>query len=153
LIASYIDKRLKGGKFCGRKLAAVSERTANLDIIRLRNVLKSAIDDGYIRELPRIKMLDEAPAPKRDLVTPAEFNRLIQAARTTCEKNGHRLADYLRFLAFSGAREQEALRIKWAEVDFERERVTIGADQLTKNWESRTVEFNPQLGALLREMH
>ena len=62
------------------------------------------------------------------------------------------MADYLRFLAFSGAREQEALRIKWAEVDFERERVTIGADRLTKNWESRTVEFNPQLGALLRDM-
>jgi integrase len=153
LIASYIDKRLKGGKFCGRKLAAVSERTANLDIIRLRNVLKSAVDDGYIRELPRIKMLDEAPPPKRDLVTPAEFDRLIDAARNACEKNGEQLADYLRFLAFSGAREKEALRIKWADVDFERERVTIGADRLTKNWESRTVEFNPQLGALLREMH
>jgi integrase len=59
----------------------------------------------------------------------------------------------LRFLAFSGAREKEALRIKWADVDFERERVTIGADRLTKNWESRTVEFNPHLEALLREMH
>src|SRR5580704_11611540 len=88
LIASYIDKRLKGGTFCGRKLAAVSERTANLDVIRLRNVLKSAIDDGYIRELPRIKMLDEAPPPKRDLVTPAEFERLIKAAQSDCEKNG-----------------------------------------------------------------
>jgi integrase len=153
LIASYIDKRLKGGTFCGRKLAAVSERTANLDVIRLRNVLKSAIDDGYIRELPRIKMLDEAPPPKRDLVTPAEFERLIKAAQSDCEKNGEQLVDYLRFLAFSGAREKEALRIKWADVDFERERVTIGADRLTKNWESRTVEFNPQLEALLREMY
>jgi integrase len=153
LIVSYIDKRLKGGTFCGRKLAAVSERTANLDVIRLRNVLKSAIDDGYIRELPRIKMLDEAPPPKRDLVTPAEFERLIKAAQSNCEKNGEQLADYLRFLAVSGAREKEALRIKWADVDFVRERVTIGADQLTKNWESRTVEFNPQLGALLRQMH
>ena len=81
LIASYIDKRLKGGKFCGRKLAPVSERTANLDIIRLRNVLKSAVDDGYVRELPKVKMLDEAPPPKRNLVTPTEFDRLIDAAR------------------------------------------------------------------------
>jgi integrase len=152
LISSFIDKRLKGGKFHGRKLAAVSERTANLDIMRLRNVLKCAMDDGHIRELPRIKMLDEAPPPKRDLVTPAEFDRLIEAAQTACGKNGAQLADYLRFLAFSGAREQEALRIKWGDVDLERERVTIGADGLTKNSESRTVEFNPQLGALLREM-
>src|SRR5438874_9702094 len=104
LIASYVDKRLKGGKFNGRKLPAVSERTANLEMIRLRNVLKSAIDDGYIRELPKIKMLDEAPPPKRDLVTPAEFDRLIEAAPNACEKNGEQVADYLRFLAFSGAR-------------------------------------------------
>jgi len=130
----------------------VSERTANLDLMMIRNVLKAAMDDGYLRELPRMKMLDEAPPPKRDLIAPAEFDRLIEAARNGCKKNGEELADYLRFLAFSGAREQEALRIKWADVDFERERVTIGADRLTKNWESRTVEFNPQLGTLLRDM-
>jgi integrase len=152
-ITAYLDKRLKGGIFCGRKLGPVSERTTNLDLMMLRNVLKAAMDDGHLRELPRMKMLDEAPPPKRDLVTPAEFDRLIKAARNACEKNGEQLADYLRFLAFSGAREKEALRIKSADIDFERERVTIGADQLTKNWESRTVEFNPQLGTLLREMH
>ena len=152
-ITAYLDKRLKGGIFCGRKLQPVSERTANLDLMMLRNVLKSAMDDGHLRELPRMKMLDEAPPPKRDLIAPAEFDRLIDAARNACEKNGEEFAYYLRFLAFSGAREQEALRIKWADVDFERERITIGADRLTKNWESRTVEFNPQLGALLREMH
>jgi integrase len=152
-VTAYLDERLKGGIFCGRKFQPVSERTANLDLMMLRNVLKTAMDDGYLRELPRMKMLDEAPPPKRKLVTPAEFDRLIEAARNGCEKNGEQLADYLRFLAFSGAREQEALRIKWADVNFERERVTIGADRLTKNWESRTVEFNPQLGDLLREMH
>jgi integrase len=153
IIAAYIDKRLKGGIFCGRKLEAVSERTANLDLFVLRNVLNAAIDDGHLRELPRIKMLDEAPPPKRDLVTPAQFDRLVSAGKNACEKNGEQLADYLRFLAFSGAREKEALRIKGADVDFERERVTIGDDRLTKNWESRTVEFNPQLATLFREMH
>jgi integrase len=121
--------------------------------MRLRNVLKTAIDDGYLRELPRMKMLDEPPPPKRTLVTPTEFDRLIEAARTACEKNGDQLADYLRFLAFSGAREQEALRIKWSDVDLERERVTIGADGLSKNREVRTVEFNSQLGSLLRYMY
>ena len=152
-ITAYLDKRLKGGIFCGRTLQPVSERTANLDLMMLRNVLKAAMDDGHLRELPRMKMLDEAPPPKRVLIAPAEFDRLIEVARNGCEKNGEQLADYLRFLAFSGAREQEALHIKWADVNFERERVTIGADRLTKNWDSRTVEFNPQLAALLREMH
>ena len=73
-------------------------------------------------------MLDEPP-PKRDLVTPTEFDRLIEAARNACAKNGEQLANYLRFLAFSGAREKEAVRIKWANVGFERERITIGADR------------------------
>src|SRR5207249_12247793 len=140
------------GAFGVRKLEPVSQRTANLDLMTLRNVLKAAVDDGYLRDLPKMKMLEEPPTPKRKLLMPAEFDRLIAAARSDCKKNGEQLADYLRFLAFSGAREQEALRIKWANVDFEREHVTIGADQLSKNWESRTVEFNPQLGALLREM-
>ena len=74
-------------------------------------------------------MLDEPPPPKRDLVTPSEFDRLIEAARNACAKNGEQLANYLRFLAFSGAREKEAVRIKWANVGFERERITIGADR------------------------
>jgi integrase len=151
-ISAYIDKRLKGGLFCGRKLDAVSERTVNLDLMSLRNVLKAAIDDGHLRELPRIKMLDEPPAPKRQLITPAEFNNLIKAARRACAENGEQVADYLQFLAFTGAREKEALRVKWEDVDFRDERVTIGADRLTKNWEARRVEFNPQLRTLLRDM-
>jgi integrase len=153
MIAAFLDKRLKGGAFGGRKLKPVSERTANLDLMALRNVLNAAIDDGFLRDLPKMKLLEEAPSPKRQLLLPAEFERLIAAARNECKKNGEQLADYLRFLAFSGAREQEALRIKWGDVDFDRERVTIGADQLAKNWESRTVEFNSNLSALLREMY
>ena len=152
MIAAYVDRRMKGGAFGGRVLQPVAERTVNLDLLMLRNVLKAAMDDGHLRELPKMKTLEEAPSPKRQLITPAEFERLIASARRVCVKNGEQVADYLRFLALSGAREQEALRVKWADVDFERERVTVGADGLSKNWESRTVEFNPQLGALLLEM-
>jgi integrase len=152
MIAAFLDRRLKGEAFGGRKLESVSERTANLDLMALRNVLKSAIDDGYLRDLPKIKMLEVPPSPKRQLLMPAEFDRLIAGARQNCRKNGQQLADYLRFLAFGGAREKEALRIKWSDVDFEHKRLTIGADRLAKNWESRTVEFNPQLAALLHEM-
>jgi len=58
MIAAFVDKRLKGGAFGGHKLEPVSERTANLDLMALRNMLKSAIDDGYLRDLPKIKMLE-----------------------------------------------------------------------------------------------
>jgi integrase len=119
----------------------------------LRNVLKAAIDDGFLRELPRFKMLEQPPSPKRQLLLPSEFDRLLNVARGACQKNGEQLADYLRFLAFSGAREQEALRVRWTDVNLDAEHVTIGSDGLSKNWESRTVEFSPQLAGLLREMY
>jgi integrase len=152
LISGFLDKRLKGGVFCGRELDGSSERTANLDLLILRNVLNAAVDDGLLRELPKVKMLDAAPAPKRRLLMPDEFDRLINSSRSACAKNGLQLADYLQFLAFSGSREKEALRIRIADVDFGGQRVTIGGDGLSKNWESRTVEFNPNLAALLTEM-
>jgi integrase len=152
LVAAYVDRRLKGGVFCNRVLAAASERTANLDLLMLRNVLNKAIEDGHLRELPNFPKLDPPPPPKRRLLLPEEFERLIDAAVTVCKKNGQQLANYLQFLAFSGSREQEALRIRVADVDFERGRVVIGNDGLSKNWESRTVEFNPKLETLLRDM-
>ena len=152
MVASFVDKRLKGGLFGRRKLEGVSERTANLDVIVLRNVLNAAIEDGYLRDLPRIKLLKQPPSPKRQLLTPAEFEQLIKAARISCKKNGPQLADYLCFLAFSGVREQEALRLKWSDVNFQQKRLTIGADGLSKNRESRRIEFNPKLNAHLNKM-
>ena len=42
--------------------------------------------------------------------------------------------------------------MKWADVDFDGGRVTIGADDDTKNHKGRTVGFNPKLEALLQAM-
>jgi integrase len=152
MVAAFVDKRLKGGSFGGRLFKPAAERTVNLDLIALRNVMSLAVDeDGHLRALPTIKSLEAAPTPKRQLLTPTEFNTLLSAA-LACRKNGQQLRDYLEFLAFSGSREQEALRIPISAVDLKAERVTIGSDGLSKNWESRTVEFNPKLGALLHDM-
>ncbi|MFZ2281213.1 MAG: site-specific integrase [Prosthecobacter sp.] len=151
LIAGFVDARLKGGTFGGRVLKAVSERTANLDVLMLRNVLNAAMDDGHLQKLPAFKALKAAPSPEKRLITPTEFDSLIEAAGT-CSKNGVQLVDYLRFLAFSGAREKEALRIQWSDVDLDARWVKIGADGQSKNGEQRKVEFNPQLGTHLDAM-
>ena len=152
LVAGFVDARLKGGTFGGRKLKAVSERTANLDVLMLRNVLNAAMDDGHLQKLPAFKALKAAPSPEKRLITPAEFDRLIEAA-STCSKNSVQLVDYLSFLAFSGSREKEALRIQWADVDLDARWVKIGTDGQSKNGEQRKVEFNPRLGALLDELN
>jgi hypothetical protein len=46
MVASYVDKRLKGGFFGKRKLEGVSERTAN--VIALRNVLKAQTSETFV---------------------------------------------------------------------------------------------------------
>ena len=62
------------------------------------------------------------------------------------------MSDYLRFLAYSGGREQESLRVKWDDVDFDNGYVVIGQDGQTKNNYSRIVDFNTALEDHLRDM-
>jgi len=160
-VAGMVTKRLADG---------LSKRTAKLDIIVLRNVLKHARDvDELIRELPvppglNLKLKSEAP--KRELFTPEELEQLCAAAMATGEdgkqvtKNGQQFCDYVRLMAYSGARRNEALALQWADVDFQGGRLTVerqaggadGEDQTTKNKTGRKVDFTPALRDHLQAM-
>ncbi|MDL5055258.1 site-specific integrase [Oscillatoria laete-virens NRMC-F 0139] len=142
-IVGYQDKRLAEG---------VSPRTVNLDLISLRGLLKRAVDEGHIRDMPMMKEVKRHPVPKRELITPTQLEKLINQIAVDCPKTGGQVIDYLRLLAYCGAREQEALRLKWDDIDFRGRRIHIGKDGLTKNREARTVEFNPQLEDHLKDM-
>ena len=63
-------------------------------------------------------------------------------------KNAKELKFYLRFLVLTGAREQEALKVRWQDVDLRSQQVTIGADGDTKNSRHRAVNFTPELKCL-----
>ena len=143
MLAAFVKDRIRDG---------ISPRTANLDVIVLRNVLKSALDDGLLVTLPMagIRPLKTVPK-KRPTLTPADFDKLLSAARV-CGKNGAQLADYILFLVFCGARCNEALQVKWADVDFANRLVCIGADGNSKNSKARHVDFNPDLERHLRAM-
>ncbi len=136
------------------KLRAVrSPRTCNLALVCLRHVLKAAKRDGYLKAMPSEDIAWQRTDTKaRSLCTLAEIERICDAG-LTATKSGQQLADNLRFLAFTGAREQEALRIRWVDVAFERKLVCVGADADTKNREARHVDFNPALESHLRAMH
>ncbi len=140
-VAAVLEKRLADGS---------NPRTVNLDVIMLRNVLRRAHEAGLIRKLPTegIRPLKCSP-PKRDLLTPAELQSLFDHAQQL-KRNGQQMYDFLRFLAYGGAREQDALRMEWADVDFQREELSL---RIAKNQQTRTINFNPALGDLLGEMH
>lgn len=153
-VNNFITKRLKQGR---------SARTCNLNVIILRNVLKRAVDDGLLPALPiaGIKPLKTTrrerklfPAADIDAICEAAFRQRTEpdGSRAPVTKNAAEFVDYVRFLQFTGAREKEALKVRWADVDFEREQVTIGAEGDTKNRTGRVVDFNPQLKAHLLDM-
>ena len=152
-VSAFVQKRLKGG---------MSRRTAKLDVIMLRNVLKRAQDiDQHIKALPIPSGLNrelKSIPPKRSLVTQADVEKLCAAALATkadgspVTKNGQQFCDYVRLMAYSGARRNEALALRWQDVDFDREQLTIGSDGDTKNSTARVVDFNPNLKSHLLDM-
>lgn len=141
MLGSFIEKRLGDG---------INPRTVNLDIIIVRNVFKRAVEAGYLRTMPTagIKPLRWTP-PRREMLRPADIERLFTAT-AKAGRNGAQLNDFLRFLAFSGAREQDALQMKWESIDLDREQLRI---HMSKNRKTMTLDFNPALKALLVEMH
>jgi integrase len=143
LIHSFREKRLAMGR---------AARTVNLDCVPLRNVLKLARDRGLIERLPEVRQLKQKPAARRPLLTAGEFGKLLVAATEDTTKNAPLFRYYLRFLALTGAREQEALAVRWSDVDFERGTVTIGSEGAAKNHKARAVDFSPELERLVREM-
>ena len=152
-VASFVQKRLKAG---------MSKRTAELDVIALRNVLKRSLEiEQHIKTLPIPPGLNsslKSTPPKRPLFESSAVEGLCTAALAKnedgCASHEERATacDYVRFLAYSGARRNEALRIQWQDVNFDLVQVTIGADGDTKNSTGRVVDFNPKLAALLTDM-
>ena len=157
-------KRLHVNRFIERRMkAGMSPRTANLDIIALRNVLKRAVDDGIIQRLPTEGLRPmKTTVVKRPLFASAELERLCKAAFETrvnklgevvpVSKNAQEFVDYIKLLAFCGARRNEALGLRWPDANFEREQLTIGSSGDTKNRTARVVDFNAKLKSHLLDM-
>lgn len=133
----------------------VTNRTANLYVLALMQVLQFCEERGKLAELPRVKPLPVEKRPERTLLSDEEFDRLLDACRDPeiGGKNGNQLADYLRFLALTGCREREAYRIKWKNVDLDGKILTIGADGLSKNGLARRLQMTSELEKHLRDMH
>jgi integrase len=143
MLSSVIKSRLELG---------IKPRTVNIDVVVLRNVLKEARDDGLIVRLATDGMKPKkVKTPVRPMLTPAQFGELCKGA-AECGKNHVQLGDYLLLLAYSGARRDEALALKWDDVNVDRKFLRIGSDGSTKNSKARYVDFNPELEAHLKDM-
>ncbi len=122
--------------------------SCNLALKILRGLFKAAKRDGYLRSLPTADIEPQKTIPKhRRLVT-------SQDIATICALLPHSpFGDYIKLLCFCGAREKEALRLTWADVDFNRAQLSIGLDGKSKNRDARRIDLNPDLHAHLLAMH
>jgi integrase len=149
-----ISRALINNYIANRQAAGRSGRTVNLEVICFRNVMKRAIDDGWITTLPTQNLRPlKWTAKKRSLLPTGDIEKLCDTAlKDKAFKNGQEFSDYIKFMASCGARRDETLRVKWADVDWERKQLTIGADGMAKNRKSRVVDFNVKLEIHLKEM-
>ena len=157
-------KRIHVNRFIEARLKEdVSPRTINLDVIALRVVLKRALEDGLIQRLPTEGLRPlKTTTRKRPLFTAEDLEKLCAAAMGTrrakngagvpVTENAKQFTDYIKFLAYCGARRNEALAMRWQDMDFRQAQLTIGAEGDTKNRSARVVDFNPKLKAHLLDM-
>ena len=78
-----------------------------------------------------------------------QFSRLVQAIRESGIPHCGAAADFLSFIAFSGARKTEAANATWGDLDFNRGNIRL---RITKSGEGRTVPMFPEMRQLLRRM-
>jgi integrase len=153
-LVAFVNKRTRDG---------VKNRTINLDLIAFNNAMGYAKKLKLITTPPRLEKQTEEEAECKRLLTREEIKRLSELAaipstytidgveRKYHAKNGDQLALFIRMLAASGCREQEALKIKKEDVDIEGERLTIQGVN-AKSGKSRTINFNSSLSEVLKEI-
>lgn len=149
-----ITRALVNSFIAQRQAAGRSGRRVNLDVICFRNVMKRAVDDGWLMILPTLNLRPLKWTPQKRTLLPREnIETLCQMALADKTfKNGRKFADYIKLMAAGGARRNETLRLKWSDVDWERKQLTIGSDGMAKNRKARVVDFNVELAAHLKAM-
>lgn len=131
-----------------RQTQGIANSTINTEMSVASKVFQYAIDKGIgfsvntARELKPLK----CAKPERQLLSNDDISRLLLG-------RSKEFCDYIRFIQYTGSREQEALRVRWVDVEFSRNRVHIGADGLSKNGKSRYVEMSEGLRVHLESMH
>ena len=116
----------------------------------LRRIFEIGIEAGELHRNPTQDVARSYKKPKATYTpTREEFARLVAAIRQSHSRIANGAADFVEFLAYTGARKQEAGRVTWGDVDFTRDRVTF---RVTKNGQPRTNELIAEARELLQRM-
>ena len=143
------------------KRVALSPATVNVVLALVRSILKYAVTNGHLTSAPtdrigrgNLMLPVEKPKLAPPVEKPEDVGRLLAEIRNIGEET-HRpgMHPLFAFLAYSGARKGEALGLRWTDVDFKGQLVTIrhSYNGTTKSGRHRTVPIPPEMVQILKE--
>lgn len=139
----------------------ISSQYFNNTVSTLRVILETGIKEYVQRDGDELKnpakSLSRARVPQRPPELPErdQFHRLVESIRKGSGGWGHRAADLVEFLAYSGMRlRTEALWVTWKDIDWKRNEIVVRGNPTThtKNWEIRRIPILPDMEKLLRRI-
>lgn len=141
---------------CARWAAQYSKRVHgtrfNNTLDSLRHIFRIGVERGLIHRNPAEKVDKVRVAPKKlELPSKERFAQLLEAIECSGAWCAQDCADLVRFLAFSGARINEAVHVTWKDVDGARGVIWIHGppEGGTKGGESRQVPIIEPMRELL----
>ncbi len=132
-----------------RKGMSASSFNKCVDI--LRTVFELAREEGAIFENPAAKLIKVPIKHKRlDLPSPEQFQAIVKSIRTAGSRWAEDCADFVRLLAYTGARRREATALQWRHYHAAKNQLTIPGTKSQSSY--RTVPVIPDLELLLQEI-
>lgn len=103
-----------------------SSTVVNSCIAYLRRVFDIAIKEGLIGENPARSMKRKKPKKKLlELPSGPKFREIVAQIRKSHSRWRDDTADFIEGLAYSGMRKEEAARMTWSDVDYDRKLMVI----------------------------
>jgi integrase len=114
----------------------------------LKGTLKGAVEKGTIKQNPLAGHIAQQTAnKKRELPTREELDSIVDIMSEIYPRRGRAIGLSIRFLAFTGMRISEAIRICWK--DYHNNKLNVPADTKTGK---RSLDVNPPLKQTLEEI-
>jgi integrase len=150
-------------KSAARNSTGASMTTIKCALDAVRQVLDVAVSGGHLyanparnsnvaeaaRRMFKTTRRERAERGSLRLPTRPEFMQLVEKIRDAGVSDCKAAADNVQFIAFCGARKNEAAHVLWSDIDFVRETTHL---RVTKNGESRFVPMTDEMRELLERM-
>ncbi|MFH1066810.1 MAG: site-specific integrase [bacterium] len=138
-----------------RNSKGISSSRFNHTVDVLRLAFAVSIKAGTIFENPA-QAIKKARVLSKNLNLPAkgQFAAMLEEIERGRDGTRYEVADFLRFLAYSGCRLNEAREVCWSDVDFNKKEIVIRGhpSTRTKNWEVRRIPIIPDMENLLLKL-